>query len=92
MKINPINDQNFEAKKFRIPVKTEFVRKDNIVHETRMIVKEFSNPKAKVLWNKALEENNLSKKMKYLNAMGEYKLVDINQGKDVLSAIKKLNS
>ena len=30
--------------------------------------------------------------MKYLNAMGEYKLVDINQGKDVLSAIKKLNS
>lgn len=90
MKIDAISSQNFQSKNFRLPVKTEIVRHDNIVNEKRVIVKEYSNPRAEYWWGKALEESDSTKKIKYLNLMGGYKLIDINQAEVIANAKRQL--
>ena len=94
MKINVINNQSFGNKKFRIPVKMVKENTDpivagkqyhpNDVFEKGIFVKEYSNPKAKEYFYKALETTNLDEKFKYLEKMGDYKIIDI-------SAEQKLN-
>ena len=83
MQINNINSQNFTAKKFRIPIKSTTLNKRGIGKQTKFLVQEYSNPKAKELWNEALNEKDITKKLDLLNAMGEYKIVDINCNKNL---------
>ena len=86
MKINAINNQNFEAKKFRLPLKivkdTESV-KANITYASKqtdlpgVYVMEYSNPLAKDLYEKAMNTKNLEEKLNLLEKMGDYKVIDI---------------
>ena len=95
MKVENINSTNFYAKKFRLPVKTILKRNDGVVADKQIIVREYENSNAEVLWNRALAENDFDKKIKLLSAMGKYRLVDINQksvisnAKDNLRALQK---
>ena len=92
MKVNPINNQNFEAKKFRIPVKTEIVKDGDFVKAKKLIVREYSNPNAEKLWNKALSATDADIKQKYLTAMGKFKLIDVNLNKTIANAVNNFKS
>jgi len=87
MKIQGLNNINFGAKKFRLPVKivknTESITamqpwgyKDEFVSGN--FVREYNNPKAEEYFNKAMASNNIDEKMRYLDKMGDYKIIDIN--------------
>ena len=80
MKISTINNQIFEAQKFRLPVK-EAIFGPPEFHCTGKVnwVKEYTNPKAKDLYEKAMKTKDLQEKMKLFNQMGEYKLIDLEQ-------------
>lgn len=94
MKIQAINNQSFGAKKFRIPVKSMLVGDAESGFGKRKVnwVKEFSNPNAETLWNQALNETSMKKKLSLLEAMGEYKLIDLEQEKQIKKALKKMES
>ena len=86
MKICAINNQKFEAKKFRLPLKivkdTESVRTSlNFVSKQTdlpgIYVMEYSNPKAKELYERAQKTTNLEKKLDLLEKMGDYKVINI---------------
>ena len=80
MKICSIPSQNFQARKFRLPVKTvEWAHPGFSATEKVNWVKEFSNPKAEELYKKAMETSDLQEKMKLLDQMGEYRLFDIER-------------
>ena len=101
MKINIINNQNFESKKFRIPVKMIKDNTDPIVAGRQYspkdvfvkgnFVKEYSNPKAEEYFYKALETSNLDEKFRYLEKMGDYKIVDISSETKLDSFIKSVD-
>ena len=80
MKINSITGQNFVGKKFRIPIKkvsTKLV--DGPVDWGDFpvdCVKEFSNPKAKKLYNQAQKAQNIKDRAALLSQMGEYRIID----------------
>ena len=85
MKINAVNNQNFEARKFRLPVKTLDVTNPELIQyglQTKKVnfVKEYSNPKAEVLYNKAQQTSNIKEKMRLLSEMGEFELYDCGSG------------
>ena len=86
MNIQSISNTNFGAKKFRLPVKfvksresintsEAWINKDEFVSGN--FVREYSNPKAEKYFNKAMESNNIDEKMRYLDKMGDYKIIDI---------------
>lgn len=86
MNIQSISSVNFEAKKFRLPVKIvkprksvntseAWVNKDEFVSGN--FVREYSNPKAEKYFNKAMASNNIDEKLRYLDKMGDYKIIDI---------------
>ena len=93
MRIQNINSFNFESKRFRIPVKFIKENSDPIVagrqyypkdvFEKGNFVKEYSNPRAEEYFNKALEATNIDEKIKYLEQMGDYTIVDISKNQQV---------
>lgn len=97
MKTGVINNTNFNAQKFRLPVR--FVKPNSTASTARQFfprknlisgnfVKEYSNPNAELFFNLALETSNFDKKMYYLEQMGEYKLIDISLEQQVDCFIK----
>ena len=88
MKINAINNQIFGTKKFRLPVKIvkqnvesarftdPWVGRDVFVNGN--FVREYNNPKAEEFFNKALETDNLEDKIRYLDLMGDYKIINLD--------------
>lgn len=92
MNIQAISNQSFGAKNFRIPVKTAIVGnvETGFVKKRVNLVKEYSNPNAELLWNQAQNETSMRKKLKLLDAMGEYKLVDLEQEKYLDKAFKQM--
>ena len=102
MRVQNINSFNFESKKFRIPVKMIKENVDPIVAGRQYqpsdffvkgnFVKEYSNPKAEEYFYKALETSNLDEKMRYLEKMGKYKIVDISLEKQKDSFIDAVDN
>lgn len=92
MNIQAINSPNFCSKKFRLPVKTAIVgnMRDGIANKKVNWVKEYSNPNAKNLWEQAMNETSLTKKLNLIDEMGEYRLVDLEQEKFIAKAFKKI--
>lgn len=90
MNIQAINSQTF-GKNFRLPVKSMVVgtHSNGIAKRKVNLVKEYSNPNAEKLWNQAMNETSLSKKLNLLDAMGEYRLVDLEQEKLVKKFLAK---
>ena len=97
MKINAINNKNFEAKKFRLPVKivepttkgsmtNQYIPKNSTISGN--FVKEYSNPNAEKLFNKAMNTKDIDKKLQYLEEMGDYKIINIDLEKNIDKFIK----
>lgn len=87
MKISKINNQSFGDKKFRLPI-------ENIVYtiegrtlwsKKTFLVREYSNPKAKELYEKANQTKNIKDKAKLYIEMGHYEIKEMN----FLERIKK---
>ena len=86
MRVNIVNRQNFEAEKFRIPIKNLETKWGFIETDC---YREYDNPRAEELYNLAKKETDLKKKIDLLDAMGDYRIVD----KRVEKIVKKfLNS
>jgi len=86
MKINSIG-QTFEAKKFRLPVNYLETEWGKLPVDC---AKEFDNPAAEDLYNKAQKTKDLKEKINLLSQMGDYKLVDGNAEKTIKSFFEKL--
>lgn len=80
MKINSITGQNFEANKFRLPIKKVQTKWGDFPVDC---VKEFSNPKAKELYRLAQQTENLEERAAILSQMGEYRIIDNSAEKTV---------
>ena len=92
MKICSIPSQNFQARKFRLPVKAvEMAQPGFSATEKVNWVKEFSNPKAEVLYKKAMETSDLKEKMRLFEQMGEYRVFDIEKEVIIDSFIEKIS-
>ena len=90
MRVNSINSLSFGNKKFRLPVKilkpTESIsqkissyRKESQVPGN--FVREYSNPKAEEYFIKAQNATSVGEMLKYFDAMGEYKIINIENEK-----------
>ena len=97
MKIQGINNINFDAKKFRLPVK--FVKNTEAVNMMQSsynieecvvgnFVREYNNPKAEEYFYKAMNTSDIDKKFHYLDLMGEYRIIDISLEQQVDKFIK----
>ena len=92
MKICSIPSQNFQARKFRLPVKAvEMAHPGFSATEKVNWVKEFSNPKAEDLYKKAMETSDLKEKMRLFEQMGEYRVFDIEKEVIIDSFIEKIS-
>jgi len=80
MKINSITGQNFEGKKFRIPIKKISTKWGDVPVDC---AKEFSNPKAGELYNQAQKAQNIKDRVNLLSQMGEYRIIDNSAEKTV---------
>ena len=85
MKINTINNQNFEAKRLRVTVKNLDLTNPELVEFGRQVknvnlLKEYSNPKDKILYNRAMKTNNIREKARLLSKMGDFELYDFGDG------------
>ena len=87
MNIQPISSTNFEArKKFRIPIKIQTYKRTNgelvdFKNLSGKWVEEYSNPDAKNLYKKAKAAKDWREKVRFLEEMGDYELVDISTKK-----------
>lgn len=100
MRVNLNNSQVFEGKKFRIPVKI-VKPTDSISHKMSSygkntqipgnFVKEYSNPKAEEYFIKAQNAKSVDEMLKYLDAMGDFKIIDIENEKRVNKFLNNLN-
>ena len=89
MKTQVINNQNFEAKKFRIikqPGGAVFGKELNFMP----YVEEYSNPNAKQLYNQMSEETNLRKRMKLKKELGYPKIKPLNTIEKIKLFFKKM--
>lgn len=80
MKINSITNQSFEANKFRIPVKKVQTKWGDIPVDC---VKEFDNPKARELYERAQKTENIEERINLLSQMGDYRIIDNSAEKSV---------
>ena len=53
-------------------------------------VKEYENPNAEALWNQAMNETSFDEKLSLIEAMGEYKLIDLEQENYLARAFKEM--
>ena len=94
MNIQAINAQTFGAKKFRLPVKSAKIGHPDtgLAEKTVNWVKEYENPNAEALWNQAMKESSFDKKLNLLEAMGDYRLIDLEQENYLARAFKEMQS
>ena len=83
MKIQKIDNTNFGARKFRVPVKVErYERGRNNSIDIRTVsgrwVEEYSNPDAEELFMQAQKTDSISEKLNLLRQMGHPELKDIS--------------
>ena len=92
MNIQAINAQTFGAKKFRLPVKSAIIGHPDAGIAKRKVnwVKEYENPNAEALYKQAQNTNNLEEKLRLLDEMGEYRLIDIEQENYLARAFKEM--
>ncbi len=77
MNIQAINNQNFQAKKFRRPVTVIEPKPENFfMTRTREVIYEYSNPQAKSLYHQAQREKSAQRKIELYEDMGEYKIIE----------------
>lgn len=84
MKVQSISSQNFEAKKFRLPIKN-LVDKAESGHEFPKffktpvnLVKEYSNPNAEAIYKEAMSIKDPFKRAEKLSEMGDYEIKDMS--------------
>ena len=85
MKINAINNQNFEARRFRLTVKKMDLTNPDLIQYGRQFksvnfVKEYSNPEAESLYKKAIETKDMREKARLLSEMDDFELIDFGPG------------
>ena len=85
MNVQVIGNQNFEAKKFRVPVRSLDLTNPELIQYGRSIkkvnmIKEYSNPKAEFLYKQAQKSNNIKEKMRLYAEMGNYELYEFEDG------------
>ena len=85
MKINAINNQNFEARKFRLPIKTVDLTNPELMALGKQEVevnwyKVFENPKAGVLYKQAQRTQDWQDKARLFAEMGHYEIVEYGTG------------
>ena len=85
MKINAINNQDFEARKFRLPIKTVDLTNLEIMELGKQEVevnwyKVFENPKASKLYKQALNATDWQEKARLYAEMGHYEIVEYGTG------------
>ncbi len=89
MKIAAINNQNFQAKKFRVSAVVTMPDTCNPLKTiTRKMIQEYSNPCAKNYYKQAQKEKSLQRRIELYEAMGEYKLIDPRE-EGLLAEIKR---
>lgn len=77
MNIQAVNNQNFQAKKFRLPVTViEPKLKNPFMTRTREVIYEFSNPQAKSLYHQAQREKSFQRRIELYEDMGGYKIIE----------------
>ena len=85
MKINTINNQKFEAKKFRLPIKTVDLTNPELIALGKQEIKVnwykvFENPNAGALYKQAQKTKDWQEKVKLLAEMGHYEIVEYGTG------------
>ncbi len=85
MKINAINNQKFEARKFRLPIKKVDLTNPEIMALGKQEVevnwyKVFENPKANALYKQAQKAKNWQEKAHLYAEMGHYDIVEYGTG------------
>ena len=94
MYINPINNQTFEAKKFRLIVDDQIYTRVGTMmtnfKTTGKYVREFSNPKAEELYKKAQQTRDMEEKIQLYDQMGHYELKRLNIKERLHNTINKL--
>ena len=82
MHINPVSNQSFEAKPFRIIADSAIYSHigTSFVHfkKPSKYVMEYKNPRAKELYEKAKATRNISEKVALYEQMGHYELKSLN--------------
>ena len=85
MKINAVNNQHFEARKFKLPIKTVDLTNPEIMALGKQEVevnwyKVFENPKASKLYKQALNATDWQEKARLYAEMGHYEIVEYGTG------------
>lgn len=90
MRINSIDNQSFGAAKFSLPLRSY---KCCHLGEKRIVnqICQYDNPNAQALFDKAMNEKDINKKMALLEQMGDFHIVDTNLTKALNAVSKKLS-
>ena len=85
MKIQSINNQNFEAKRFRLKVTKLDLTNPELIQYGRQekrvnLVKEYTNPNAEILYRKAMRTKNVVEKAHLFTKMGDFELYNFGEG------------
>ncbi len=92
MRISKINNQSFESKNFRLPINNFIYTIDGrpLWSKKANAVREYSNPKAKELYEKAQKSHDIKEIINLYNEMGHYELKEMNFGEQIKSFFKAL--
>ena len=85
MKINAINNTNFEAKKFKLPIKTVDLTNPELMALGKQEVevnwyRVYENPKAKTLYKQAQKTKDWQERARLYSDMGHYEIVEYGTG------------
>ena len=100
MRINSIESLSFGNKKFRLPVKivkpTDSISQRMSSYKREMqvpgnYVREYSNPKAEEYFIKAQNAKTIDEMLKYYDAMGDYKVINLENEKNINKFLNSLD-
>ena len=95
MKTQVVNNQSFGTNKFRLPIKAITYGEPHMSYTVKTsdnIVKEYSNPLAADLYQKAEKEKSIKEKIKLIDAMGHYRIRNLDAEKRLDKVFNKLLS
>lgn len=95
MKTQPVNNQSFGIKKFRLPIKAITYggpHESYTVKTTDNIVKEYPNPLAADLYQKANEVESTEEKVRLIDSMGHYRIRNLDAEKRLDNIFDRLLS
>ena len=95
MKTQAVNNQSFGTKKFRMPIKAITYGEPHMgytVKTSENIVKEYSNPLAADLYQKAKKEESIKEKIKLIDSMGHYRIRNLDAEKRLENVFNTLLS